>query len=366
MLPLEPLSQDDTAVLLESLAGPFDPVASHELRRVTGGNPLFLEEMVRMLAEDGRLVERDGRIAADLGSFRVPGTIQAVLAARLDRLDEDERDVLQRASVTGQVRFWAAVAELTPPDRAGTVAGHLQALVRKGLVRPEQQTLAGEDSFRFTHILVRDAAYDSTPKRQRGELHERFADWLEPRTRSRPELDEILGHHLEQARAYRLELGPGGAKEEALATRAFESLTRAGRRALGRGDLHAAQGLLERAAGLLSEDDPRRLELAPELGLVLTEVGQLARAEEILTEAICGRATERARSSLSAPRSSGRRSTSERSARRVGARSRARRRGAAEARADGGLGSARAPGYWPWLVPRRPRPRILVGAVRHR
>ena len=118
-----------------------------------------------------------------------------------------------------------------------------------------RETLAGEDGFRFAHILVRDAAYDSMPKRLRGELHERFADWVEIRARERPELDEILGHHLEQARALRLELQPGGPEEEALAIRAFEPLTRAGRRALGRGDLHAARGLLERAVALLPEDD---------------------------------------------------------------------------------------------------------------
>ncbi len=124
------------------------------------------------------------------------------------------------------------------------------------------------------------------PKRLRGELHERFADWVELRAREQPELDEILGHHLEQARALRLELQPGGPEEDALAIRAFEPLTRAGRRALGRGDLHAARSLLERAAALLPEDDARRLELMPELGLVLTETGQLALAERVLSEAI--------------------------------------------------------------------------------
>ena len=286
MLRLDPLGAADATALLENIAGPLERTAATELGRATGGNPLFLEEMVRMLDEHGRLVERAGVIEAELGSLPVPDTIQAVLAARLDRLDADEREVLQRASVIGQVFWWGPMAELTPPDRVGAVAGQLQSLVRKGLLRPDRQTLAGEDGFRFAHILVRDAAYDSTPKGLRGDLHERFADWLEPRAAEQPELDEILGHHLEQARALRLELRPGRAEEEALATRAFEALTRAGRRALARGDLHAAQTLLERSAALLPETDPRRRELVPELGLVLTEAGQLTAAERLLSAAI--------------------------------------------------------------------------------
>ncbi len=286
MLPLEPLPPDAAAALLEHLVGPLDGSAARALSRATGGNPLFLEEMVRMLAENDRIVERNGRFTAELESLPVPESIQAVLAARLDRLDEGERDVLQRASVIGELFWWGPVAELTPPERVDVVSARLQALVRKGLLRPDPRTLAGEDGFRFAHILVRDAAYDSMPKRLRGELHERFADWVEVRARERPELDEILGHHLEQARTLRLELHAGGAEEEVLAVRAFHPLSRAGRRALGRGDLHAARGLLERATALLPDDDPRRLELAPELGLVLTEAGQLARAEQVLSKAI--------------------------------------------------------------------------------
>ena len=284
MLPLTPLSANDATLLLENLAGPLDAAAARQLTRATGGNPLFLEEMVRMLAESDRLVERDGRLTAQLEALPVPETVQAVLAARLDRLDAAERDVLQRASVIGQVFWWGPVAELTPPERMAATPARLQALVRKGLIRPHRSTLAGEDAFRFAHILVRDAAYESMPKRLRAELHQRFGDWLEPRTAAQPELEEILGHHLEQARALRLELGPAGPEEEELAARAFEALARVGRRALRRGDIHAARNLLERAAALLPPEDPRCLELVPELGLTLTEAGQLAQAEIVLSD----------------------------------------------------------------------------------
>ncbi|MDX6397940.1 MAG: hypothetical protein QOJ43_1348 [Gaiellaceae bacterium] len=274
-LPLSPLSGAETAELLDTLTSALDQKTVHELTRATGGNPLFLGEMVRMLEEDrSRSESRD--------TLRVPETISAVLAARLDLLTAGERDTLQCASVIGQAFFWGAVAELTQPDRVAAVAGDLQALVRKGLVRPDAQTLAGEDGFRFAHILVRDAAYESMPKRRRGELHERFADWIEAR-RGEGGLDEIIGHHLEQAWGYRLDLSGGGAEEVALAGRAADRLSRAGRHALGRGDLHAAGNLLGRAAALLDEADPRRFELVPELGLVLTETGDLAAAEELLT-----------------------------------------------------------------------------------
>ena len=97
---LAPLPREHARTLLENLAGPLDPDAADAVGRATGGNPLFLEEMLRMLVEDGVLVERDGRLEPieAVDSLRVPDTVQAVLAARLDRLGEDELAVLQRAS----------------------------------------------------------------------------------------------------------------------------------------------------------------------------------------------------------------------------------------------------------------------------
>lgn len=253
---LQPLGRDESRLLLENMAGPVDPSAAEAVGRVTGGNPLFLEEMLRMLVEDGLLVERDGRLEAlsEFDALRVPETVQAVLAARLDRLGEDERAVLQRAAVIGQVFWWGSVADLSPPESASEVAAHLQALVRKGLVRPDRRTFAGEDGFRFGHILIRDAAYESMPKQLRAELHERHAGWVEARAGSDSDLDEILGHHLEQAHRYRAELGRADDAQALLAGRAGATLARAGRRALAREDPHAAAALLGRAASLLSPD----------------------------------------------------------------------------------------------------------------
>ena len=286
---LTPLPREHARTLLENLSGPLDPEAADAVGRATGGNPLFLEEMLRMLIEDGVLVERGGRLEPieAVDSLRVPATVQAVLAARLDRLGENELAVLQRASVIGQVFWWGAVADLTPPDEVGDVAGRLQALVRKGLIKPDARTFAGEDGFRFGHILIRDAAYDSMPKRLRAELHERFAGWAEDACVARaPSSTRSSATTSSRRTASASSSAPAARRRPALAGRAADRLLRAGRRALGRGDIHAARTLLERAAALLEPGDVRRLELAPELGLVLTVSGALSQAEEVLTEVL--------------------------------------------------------------------------------
>ncbi len=118
--------------------------------------------------------------------------------------------------------------------------------------------IPGDDGFRFRHALIRDAAYAAVPKEVRSRLHERYADWLEG---AAPELDEIVGYHLEQAARYKQELGE---PDRGLAERAGERLATGGRRALWRGDERAAASLLERALDLTR---PSRLDLALELDL---------------------------------------------------------------------------------------------------
>jgi hypothetical protein len=133
------------------------------------------------------------------------------------------------------------------------VTPRLAALVRKELIRPTSAQLAGEDGFRFRHLLIRDAAYEALPKAARAELHERFAGWLEEHGADLVELDEILGYHLEQACLYRAELGT--ADDGVLAAAARRRLAAAGGRALARYDNFAAVNLLERAAALLPNDE---------------------------------------------------------------------------------------------------------------
>ena len=137
----------------------------------------------------------------------------------------------------------------------------LVSLVRKELVRPDTPQLAGEDAFRFRHLLIRDAAYEALPKASRAELHELFAGWIGERGQELVELDEIVAHHLEQAARYKQELGQ---PDVDLAERAAARLAAAGRRALWRADGRAAASLLERALELTR---PLRLDVHLELDL---------------------------------------------------------------------------------------------------
>jgi class 3 adenylate cyclase len=283
---LEPLDEAAATRLLAELAGPLSlpETATRPITRAAEGNPLFLEELLAALVEEGRLRRQDGRwVAADLADLGIPPSIQALLAARLDRLEDAERAVLERAAVAGQVFEQRAVVELSPPAERGTVPARLQALVRRELLRPSPSRLAGDQGFQFRHLLVRDAAYDAIPKQTRAELHELFAVWVErmagPRLR---ELEEIVGYHLEQAWRYRDELGIVDQRNRRLATAAARRLGAAGRRALGRGDLPAASKLLERAVGLLPAGDPGGQELLVELADVLVATGEFPRAEQIL------------------------------------------------------------------------------------
>ena len=190
-LTLEPLSPAESDELIDGARQSTPQLAVDTRARigeVAAGNPLFVEQLLAMLAEGG-------------DPERVPPTIQALLAARLDSLPEEERDVLERASVVGLEFEWEALGELAP-DRRRPAGAQLAALVRKELIRPHE---AIEDTFRFRHMLIRDAAYERIPKELRSELHERFAGWLDGRGE---EFDEIIGYHLEQAYRCLAELGP--------------------------------------------------------------------------------------------------------------------------------------------------------------
>jgi class 3 adenylate cyclase/tetratricopeptide (TPR) repeat protein len=287
---LDPLTQEEAERLIENLLGPapLDEEVRARIRRAAEGNPLFVEEILRMLVDDGLLRRDDGRWLASGGLSRIaiPPTINALLSARLQRLSMEERAVIQRASVVGKVFWWGAVAELSPEPEKAAVGGHLQALVRRELVRPDRSRFTGEDAFRFSHILIRDAAYSGTTKEARAHLHERFAGWLEQRAADRlTEFEEVVGYHLEQAHRYRIELGLDGEVLPRLASRAARHLASAGERALRRVDIHAAITLLSRAASLMSAEEPGRVELLIHLSEALTEGGQMDRTRQVLTEA---------------------------------------------------------------------------------
>ena len=273
---LEALSGADCELLLNHLADGLD--LSEDLRRrileSADGNPLFVEEMVAMVGQGGD--DKNGEVV-------VPPTIQALLQARLDGLHAEERDVIGRGAVEGQVFHRGAVLELAAePDRAG-VPAHLLSLIRKELIRPEQAQLTDEEAFRFRHLLIRDAAYDSLPKETRSELHERFATWLEHHGEL-VELDEIVGYHLEQAHRNRAELDPDDPRLDDLAGRAAGRLESAARAALVHGDWRATAGLLERAVALLPEGDPRRPEMLIQLTWPLISMGRFDDVKPLAAE----------------------------------------------------------------------------------
>jgi tetratricopeptide (TPR) repeat protein len=269
---LEPLSEAESGDLLEHLLPPaeLDDAARSTITYAAEGNPLFVEQMVAMVVENGA------------GELEVPPTIQALVAARIDRLEPAQRKVLECASVEGKVFHRGAVAELA---EGTSVERDLMALVRRELIRPEQAEFPGEDAFRFRHLLIRDAAYDSLPKEARTRLHECFADWLARRAGGHMnEYEEILGYHLEQACKYRRELE--GDADPALAERAASRLASAGRRALARSDLGAAASLLGRAADLLPRLDPTRAELLLARSRAVSVTGDYRGAIALASEVI--------------------------------------------------------------------------------
>ncbi len=284
-LPLGPLGDRESEELVTGLLGGFRLQGRDfdKIAEPAGGNPLFLEEMVRMLEDDG-LLREEGR--GDLGDIRVPDSIQALLGARLDRLSKQERLVIRSAAVVGKVFWWGAVASLVPDPVRPDVGAHLQALIRRDLIRPEPSTFAGEDAFRFHHILIQEAAYRGTPKEVRADLHEGFAAWLGGVVGDRSiELEEVMGYHLEQAYRYRGELGPAGERERDLALRAARPLASAAMRAVERRDVSAAADLLRRASELFPTEDPERRPVLLALGEMLAEIGDLGPAAAALEEA---------------------------------------------------------------------------------
>ncbi|CAN5668805.1 AAA family ATPase [soil metagenome] len=259
---LEPLGTVAAESLIDALPGgaAVPQVLRVRIAEAAEGNPLYVEEMMASLVEEGHLQEVGGDWVATEGAFAlaVPPSIGALVAARLERLPSDERLVAERGSVAGRVFERSAVAALTAePDRPG-VTTSLMSLVRKELVRPEPRNgsggsggSGGDEAFRFRHLLIRDAAYEALPKVERAELHAGFADWLIERSGDRvPESGAVVGYHLEQAFLYRAELGRHDAAARELGRRASDQLLSAAEQAIAREDRPAAAGFYRRALDL--------------------------------------------------------------------------------------------------------------------
>ena len=235
---LEPLARDESEALAAGLlAGREVPERfTAELLEKTEGNPLFVEETVRMLLEEGAG-----------GGDRIPDTLQALIAARIDRLPAGEKILLQRGSVMGRTFFAGAVDHLSPEYDADELEDMLDdLLLRDFITRQERSTITGETAYRFKHVLIREVAYSGLSKTGRAEYHTRFAEWL--RDKADKELLEIRAYHLDQACALYAELD--GKPPEELARTAARALQAAGKRALALESNQSARKLLLRAVEL--------------------------------------------------------------------------------------------------------------------
>ncbi len=230
---LEPLSEAEShelvTALVSDLADP-PPLSKGMLDR-TEGNPLFVEETIRMLAEGG---DHD----------RVPDTLQALIAARIDHLAPDAKVLLQRAAVIGRVFWKSAIKHVAPNLDVEALLDDL--LLREFVLREERSSISGETAFRFKHMLIREVAYAGLSKQSRAQQHARFAEWL--KERAGEELLEIRAHHLDHATQLLAELD--GAPPADLTSEAAEALTGAGKRALNREQYKSARRQLVRAVEL--------------------------------------------------------------------------------------------------------------------
>jgi class 3 adenylate cyclase/tetratricopeptide (TPR) repeat protein len=294
---LEPLSEEHAAAVADHLLGEagLDDAVRSRIVEAAQGNPLFVEQMLSMLIDEGYVRFESGCWVptTDIGSASVPPTIQALLAARLDYLDQEERSVIEPASVVGHNFVQGAVEYLSNERVRPTVGAHLGSLTEKRFVGPDHSRPLEEAAFRFHHILVRDTAYEGILKRSRATLHERVVQWGDSVNREGAvEYEEINGYHLEQAFRYLSELGPIDDHGRALGQDGSRRLASAGRRAFARGDVPAAANLLGRAIALLPERDAARLALLPDYGEALLQLGKFQEAEAVLDEAVEDAAVE--------------------------------------------------------------------------
>lgn len=283
-LGLKTLSEGETEQLIGAALGRAGLPRSfvNRIAEAGEGNPLFVEETLSMLKDEGILKEVDGQWVrtGGLESLAIPSSISALLESRIDTLAPGERDLLGRASVVGKDFTRPQVEALCEKEGREEFDRRMVGLSRRDLVVREPSSL---EAYSFRHILIRDTAYRGMTKRLRAELHERLADFLEQGASDRLiELAEIVGYHLEQAYRYRVQLGPVEAGGRGLAARAAHHLSTAGRRALQRQDISAGMNLLLRVTSLLHTGDRARLKILPELGEAMFEAGKYRDAIDLL------------------------------------------------------------------------------------
>jgi class 3 adenylate cyclase/tetratricopeptide (TPR) repeat protein len=285
---LQTLGPVQAAALLADLTG--DPAYAEtafasELIANAGGNPLFLEETVRMLGEEG-LLELELWQGEEIREVPVPTTVQGLISSRLDRLKGDEKRLAHHASVIGAV-FWAgAVAHLgaqegVPPEdpRPG-----LSELERRDFVAHlVASSVAEEEEYAFKHVLMRDVAYGQLPKGRRAQLHLGFSDWVHGLPGGADEYVEIVAWHLEQA--CRLSREVARSPIEPPIGEAAAALAAAGDRAGRRESLREAHRYYTRALEILGGELPElRVQLGVRRADMAMMLGELNEASDELLE----------------------------------------------------------------------------------
>ena len=276
VLAVGPLPPADCDTLLASISS--DPPEQRVRARIveaSGGNPLFLEQLAVL----------DAEWASGAGAAPVPASLRGLLLARLDTLSDQQRALLEVASILLDTFSVADLDALSPTEGATTASPMVEELVQRGFLRA-----AGPPGVHsFEHPLIRTTVYETLPKRRRAELHERYADVVEKsQTDGAP--DELIGHHLERAFRARLEVTPGDTTLVDLAGRARERLTAAGLKRYGQGDVTTAVSLLGRARDCATDDSEVPAALHLDLGEALREIGRLDAAETELDQAIAAAA----------------------------------------------------------------------------
>jgi class 3 adenylate cyclase/tetratricopeptide (TPR) repeat protein len=272
-LKLKPLSAQDSARLLQEILAGGSQSTAPAIQRLqelvidtAGGNPYYLEELLKMLFEQEIIQREDGswRVDAErLGAMETPPTLNALLQARLDSLPASEREVLQKAAVIGRV-FWDQLLQVLQGDRLA-LGQHLDGLLQREMIyQHETSTFEDSQEFGFEHVLLRDVAYDTLLRKHRQGIHARIAQWLGQHAgqqNRRVEFAPVVAHHYDQA---------GVAREAA------EWWLLAAQNARRRGGLAEGRHNLDRALALIptQESDLRWATLYEYCGL-LAEIGDL-------------------------------------------------------------------------------------------
>jgi class 3 adenylate cyclase/tetratricopeptide (TPR) repeat protein len=285
---LQTLGADQAEALLADLTGDpalaATPFASALIENA-GGNPLFLEETVRMLRDEG-LIDLQRWRSGEARDLPVPTSVQGLISSRLDRLAREEKQLAHHASVVGPV-FWAGAVEHlgvqdgTPPDDPRPGLGELER--RDFVAHKAVSTVAGEDEYAFKHILMRDVAYGQVPKGRRAQLHLRFSDWVTVVRGKAEEFIEIVAWHLEQACGLSREVARSPI--EPPIREAAEALAKAAGRAERRESLREARRYYTRALDVLGDDHADlRAELRLRRADILMMLGELKEASDELEE----------------------------------------------------------------------------------